>query len=89
MRDFADGSDAPGGCRIPSFTSIDLSGKWKLLPRLELSASVQNVFDRIAPLDPLTFAVTALVLTLVAAVASYVPARRGARLAPTEALRTE
>jgi putative ABC transport system permease protein len=46
------------------------------------------LFDT-APLDPLTFAVTALVLTLVAAAASYVPARRGARLAPTEALRTE
>lgn len=28
---FADGSDAPDGCRIPSFTTIDLSGKWKLL----------------------------------------------------------
>jgi ABC-type antimicrobial peptide transport system permease subunit len=46
------------------------------------------LFDT-APLDPLTFAVTALVLTMVAVVASYVPARRGARLAPTEALRTE
>ena len=52
---FADGSDAPDGCRIPSFTTIDLSGKWKLLPKLELSASVQNAFDKIAPLDPLTY----------------------------------
>jgi iron complex outermembrane receptor protein len=52
---FADGSDAPNGCRIPSFTTFDLSGKWKLLPKLELSASVQNVTDRIAPLDPLTY----------------------------------
>jgi putative ABC transport system permease protein len=41
------------------------------------------------PLDPLTFAVTALVLLSVATVASYVPARRGTRIAPTQALRAE
>ncbi len=52
---FADGSDSPNGCRIPSFTSIDLSGKWKVLPKLELSASLQNAFDKIAPLDPTTY----------------------------------
>jgi ABC-type antimicrobial peptide transport system permease subunit len=42
-----------------------------------------------APLDPLTFAVTAIVLIVVATVASYVPARRGTRIAPMEALRAE
>ena len=52
---FADGSDSPNGCRIASFTSIDLSAKWKVLPKLELSASVQNAFDKIAPLDPTTY----------------------------------
>ena len=53
---FADGTTpSPTGCRIPSFTSIDLSGKWKVMPRLELSASVQNAFDKIAPLDPTTY----------------------------------
>ena len=41
------------------------------------------------PLDPLTFAVTALVLVVVATLASFVPARRGTRIAPTEALRAE
>ena len=41
------------------------------------------------PLDPVTFAATALVLMLVATFASFVPARRGTRIAPTEALRTE
>ena len=40
------------------------------------------------PLDPRTFGVTALVLTLVATLASYIPARRGTRIAPVEALRT-
>jgi putative ABC transport system permease protein len=41
------------------------------------------------PLDPLTFVSTAVILGLVAAFASYVPARRGTRIAPTEALRAE
>ena len=42
----------------------------------------------VEPLDPWTFAVTAVALLLVATVASYVPARRGMRMAPVEALRT-
>ena len=53
---FADGTTpSPTGCRIPSFMSVDLSGKWKVLPKLELSASLQNAFDKIAPLDPTTY----------------------------------
>jgi putative ABC transport system permease protein len=39
--------------------------------------------------DLWTFALTAIVLTLVAVFASYVPARRGTRVAPVEALRAE
>jgi ABC-type lipoprotein release transport system permease subunit len=40
-------------------------------------------------LDPWTFAITAVVLALVATFASYVPARRGMRIAPVDALRAE
>jgi putative ABC transport system permease protein len=40
-------------------------------------------------LDPWTFALTAAVLSTVAAIASFVPARRGMRVAPVEALRAE
>jgi len=40
-------------------------------------------------IDPLTFAVTALLLVGVGALASYVPARRGTRVAPVQALRAE
>jgi len=40
---------------IPSFTTFDLSGRWNVTEAFELSASVQNVFDRIAPLDPATY----------------------------------
>jgi putative ABC transport system permease protein len=42
----------------------------------------------VAPLDPWTFVGTALILLTVAAIASYVPARRGMRMAPIDALRT-
>jgi ABC-type antimicrobial peptide transport system permease subunit len=41
------------------------------------------------PLDPLTFGVTAILLTLVAMIASYVPARRGTRITPVRALRVD
>ena len=41
------------------------------------------------PLDAATFAVTAFLLVTVATLASYVPARRGTRIAPVEALRAE
>jgi putative ABC transport system permease protein len=44
---------------------------------------------QVRPTDPVTFAGTALVLALVAAVASLVPAFRATRVAPIEALRAE
>jgi putative ABC transport system permease protein len=40
-------------------------------------------------LDVATFAATALILLLAATFASYIPARRGTRITPVEALRTE
>jgi len=52
---FADGTDAPRGCRIPSFYSIDLSARWQATKAFQLFGSVQNVTDRVAPLDPLTY----------------------------------
>ena len=52
---FADGRDAPNGCELPSFTTFDLVARWKPAPRWEVYGSVQNLFDKVAPLDPLTY----------------------------------
>ena len=52
---FADGADAPSGCKIPSFTTVDLSGRWNVTKNVELFGSIQNLFDRVAPLDPQTY----------------------------------
>jgi iron complex outermembrane receptor protein len=52
---FANGDDAPSGCEIPSFYTIDLSANWRATDALEIFGSVQNATDRIAPLDPTTY----------------------------------
>jgi iron complex outermembrane receptor protein len=52
---FANGDAAPSNCELPSFTTVDLTFRWKALPRLEVFGSAQNIFDQIAPLDPLTY----------------------------------
>ena len=54
-----------------------------------LTRLLETLLFETAPLDPVTFVLTAVVLLAVAALASYVPARRSTRVAPIEALRTE
>ena len=54
-----------------------------------LTRLLDTLLFQTEPLDPLTYAATALVLLLVAIFALYVPARRGTRIAPIEALRAE
>ena len=52
---YADGSDAPAGCKIKSFTTVDLTARWAINKNLEVSGSIQNLFDTKPPLDPLTY----------------------------------
>jgi ABC-type lipoprotein release transport system permease subunit len=54
-----------------------------------LTRLLETLLFETEPIDPMTFTLTALVLIAVATLASYVPARRGTRITPTEALRTE
>ena len=44
-----------GNCEIASFYTTDLSLRWRGIRNLEIFGSIQNVFDRVAPLDPLTY----------------------------------
>ena len=59
-----------------------------LIAAAALTRLLERLLFEIEPLDPWTFAATAMVLLVVATVASYVPARRGVQLAPVDALRT-
>jgi iron complex outermembrane receptor protein len=52
---FADGTDAPNGCNLASFTTLDLSVRYNMTKNLQLFSSITNLTDRIAPLDPLTY----------------------------------
>ncbi|HEX8602578.1 MAG TPA: TonB-dependent receptor [Pseudoduganella sp.] len=52
---FANGEDAPNGCKISSFTTLDLTARYRFTSKAELFATIQNVFDKEPPLDPLTY----------------------------------
>jgi len=54
-----------------------------------VSRFLTSVLYGVDPLDPATFVAMTAVLLAVAAVASWIPARRGARLDPVETLRAE
>ena len=56
---------------------------------LALSSVLRGLLYGITPTDPAVFATTILVLAGAAALASYLPARRAARVDPIKALRYE
>lgn len=41
-----------GGCKLPSFTTVDLFTKWSASKNLDLNFSIQNLFDKAPPFDP-------------------------------------
>jgi iron complex outermembrane recepter protein len=44
-----------GDCRIASFTTVDLTLRWKANARIELFGGINNLFDRTPPLDTVTY----------------------------------
>jgi putative ABC transport system permease protein len=56
---------------------------------LALGRAMSSLLFGVTATDPLTFAAVALLLTLVATAAAYIPARRAAAVDPLVALRTE
>ena len=54
---------------------------------LALSRFLESLLFEMAPTDPLTFVAVAAMLTLVALLATWIPARRASRVDPVEALR--
>ena len=62
---------------------VGLGLSWLATPVLE------SLLFNITPSDPLTFAIVAALLALVALLATWLPARRAARVDPMSALRFE
>ena len=54
-----------------------------------LARSVQAFLFEVEPRDPMVFAIVAVVLSVIGALASWLPARRAARVDPLSALRAE
>jgi putative ABC transport system permease protein len=64
-------------------TAVGLAGAFLL------TRTMRSLLFEVSPNDPLTTTAVALLIMLVAALASYVPARRATRVDPMVALRSE
>jgi putative ABC transport system permease protein len=68
---------------------IGLIGAYVLTKYLESWISLSKMLFGVKVSDPLTYAVIAVLLTLVALIACYIPARRATKVDPLAALRYE
>jgi putative ABC transport system permease protein len=58
-----------------------------LAASLALTRVMKNLLFNVSATDPVTFALIALLLVAVAIIASYIPARRAAKVDPLQAIR--
>ena len=66
-----------------------LVGAYVLTKYLESWLKLSEMLYRVKPSDPLTYGVSALLLTVVALLACYIPARRATKVDPMVASRGE
>jgi predicted permease len=69
--------------------ALGLGGAYVLTKYLESWMQLSNMLYGVKPTDPMTYGVTAVLLTLVALIACYLPARRATKVDPMIALRCE
>ena len=86
------GSRSRPGPGVDHERSGNSAGSWigdgrRFVPGFHRTAA--SLLFNLNPHDPETMAMAAISLAVVAAAASYLPAFRAARIAPTEALREE
>jgi len=72
-----------------SMTLVAISLGIGLLGALACTRMMRSLLYAVSAWDPATFILIAALIALVAFLASWLPARRAARLNPTEALRAE